>query len=143
VAAVVGLVVLAACGSSTPRGSATYGPGVAAASAASALGSLAPATPVSSLPTVPVPALPPEAVTTLTLIAKGGPFPYSKDGVVFSNREGILPMHPSGWYHEYTVVTPGSGDRGARRVVAGKDGALFYSDDHYASFREIVSGGSS
>jgi len=142
VAAVLGLVVLTACGSSTPKGSATYGPGTAASSGTSTQSSLAPAAPVSSLPTVAVPALPPEAVTTLTLIAKGGPFPYSKDGVVFSNREGILPEHANGWYHEYTVVTPGSSDRGARRIVTGKDGGLFYSDDHYASFREIVSGGS-
>ena len=141
-AAVLGLVVLTACGSPTPKGSATYGPGAAAASGTSTQSSLAPAAPVSSLPTVAVPALPPEAVTTLTLIAKGGPFPYSKDGVVFSNREGILPQHTNGWYHEYTVVTPGSSDRGARRIVTGKDGGLFYSDDHYASFREIVSGGS-
>jgi len=143
VAAVLGLVVLTACGSSTPKGSATYGPGTAASSGTSTQSSLAPAMPVSSLPTVAVSALPPEAVTTLTLIAKGGPFPYSKDGVVFSNREGILPKHANGWYHEYTVVTPGSGDRGARRIVTGKDGGLFYTDDHYASFREIVSGGSS
>lgn len=140
VVAFLAAALLAGCGSPA-KGSATYGPGTS--SGASAAGSsLAPATPVSGLPTVTVAELPPEAVTTLTLIAKGGPFPYSKDGVVFSNREGILPKHPSGWYHEYTVVTPGSGDRGARRVVKGKDGGLFYSDDHYASFREIVSGGS-
>jgi ribonuclease T1 len=140
VVAFLAAALLAACGSPA-KGSASYGPGTSSGTSAAG-SSLAPAAPVSGLRTVTVAELPPEAVTTLTLIAKGGPFPYSKDGVVFSNREGILPKHPSGWYHEYTVVTPGSGDRGARRIVKGKDGGLFYSDDHYASFREIVSGGS-
>jgi len=79
----------------------------------------------------------------LRLVAAGGPFPYSKDGVTFSNREGLLPKHPSGWYQEYTVITPGSSDRGARRIIAGKDGGRFYTSDHYASFREVLSGESS
>ena len=140
VAALLAVALLAGCGSSSSgQGSGGQGSGGGGTSSGS---SLAPATPVSGLPTVTVAQLPPEAVTTLRLIASGGPFPYSKDGVVFSNREGILPKHPSGWYHEYTVVTPGSGDRGARRIVKGSDGGLFYTDDHYASFREIVSGGS-
>jgi len=82
-------------------------------------------------------------VDTLRLIAKGGPYPFSKDGVTFSNREGLLPQHQDGWYHEYTVITPGSSDRGARRIIAGGDGGRFYSDDHYASFREVLSGVSS
>ena len=138
VAALVAAAVMTACGSAA-KGTATSAPAGTSTGSAS---SLAPAAPVSGLETVTVTQLPPEAVTTLTLIAKGGPFPYSKDGVVFSNREGVLPQHPSGWYHEYTVVTPGSGDRGARRIVKGKDGGLFYTDDHYASFREILSGGS-
>ena len=90
-----------------------------------------------------VSALPRQGVDTLRLIRDGGPFPYSKDGVTFSNREGILPSHRSGWYQEYTVITPGSSDRGARRIIAGKDGARFYTDDHYASFREVVSGATS
>lgn len=135
-AALVAATALTACGSSAPRGSATYGGDAAGSTTA-----LAPAAPVSDLPTIAVSALPPEAVETLRLIKAGGPFPYSRDGVVFGNREGLLPPHPSGWYHEYTVVTPGSSDRGARRIVAGQDGGLFYSDDHYASFHEIVSGG--
>lgn len=91
---------------------------------------------------MPVSALPKQGVDALRLIRDGGPFPYSKDGVTFSNREGILPAHTSGWYHEYTVITPGSSDRGARRIIAGKDGARFYTDDHYASFREVLSGAS-
>lgn len=95
-------------------------------------------TPVSALPTVAASALPPEARETLTLIARGGPYPYARDGVAFGNRERLLPAHRSGWYREYTVITPGSSDRGARRIVAGSDGGRFYTDDHYDSFREVV-----
>jgi len=101
---------------------------------------LAPATATTDLPTVPVGDLPPQAVDTLRLIAAGGPFPYSKDGATFQNREGLLPEQSSGFYREYTVVTPGSTDRGARRIIGGEDGSRFYTDDHYASFHEVVSG---
>jgi ribonuclease T1 len=83
--------------------------------------------------------LPAQARETLALIAAGGPFPYSRDGVTFGNREGLLPRAPNGFYSEYTVVTPGSADRGARRIVAGDDGSRFYTADHYASFREVIS----
>jgi ribonuclease T1 len=82
--------------------------------------------------------LPPEARATLALIQKGGPFPYARDGVVFNNREGQLPKRSRGYYHEYTVPTPGARDRGARRIVAGQAGELYYTDDHYRSFRRIV-----
>ena len=82
--------------------------------------------------------LPPEALETIVLIAKGGPFPYDKDGSTFFNREGILPSMPEGYYREYTVETPGSDDRGARRVVGGEAGELYYTDDHYNSFSWIV-----
>jgi len=92
----------------------------------------------SGLPVVRVSSLPPEAQRTIQLIATGGPYPYRQDGITFSNREGILPQEVSGYYREYTVVTPGSMDRGARRVIAGRGGEEFYTDDHYASFREIV-----
>jgi ribonuclease T1 len=82
--------------------------------------------------------LPPEALDTLLLIEEDGPFPYDQDGGTFQNREGILPDHPRGYYREYTVETPGSPDRGARRIVTGSDGERYYTDDHYASFRFIV-----
>ncbi|MCK7624693.1 ribonuclease [Streptomyces sp. RS10V-4] len=79
--------------------------------------------------------LPSQAHDTLDLIAKGGPYPYPKDGTVFDNREGVLPAQKSGYYHEYTVVTPGSPDRGARRIVAGqKSQEDYYTADHYATF---------
>jgi ribonuclease T1 len=82
--------------------------------------------------------LPPEARHTLSLIRKGGPFPYDKDGSVFGNREGVLPKMSRGYYREYTVRTPGSRDRGARRIVAGeRAGEFYYTDDHYRSFRRV------
>lgn len=93
--------------------------------------------------TVSVSELPAEALQTERLIRAGGPFPYGKDGVVFGNRERALPRQPRGYYHEYTVRTPGSRDRGARRIVCGgqqprEPEACFYTEDHYASFRRIV-----
>ncbi|WP_424890395.1 ribonuclease domain-containing protein [Streptomyces sp. XH2] len=82
--------------------------------------------------------LPSQAGDTLRLIDEGGPFPYPKDGTVFSNREGVLPKQSSGYYHEYTVITPGSPDRGARRIVAGQgDHEDYYTGDHYATFNLI------
>jgi len=91
----------------------------------------------SSLSSVSVADLPPEARHTLELIRTGGPFPYARDGVVFQNREHLLPREKNGWYHEYTVPTPGEGDRGARRIITGRSGERYYTDDHYASFRVI------
>lgn len=86
--------------------------------------------------------LPHEAVDTLNLIAAGGPYPYAKDGVVFGNFERLLPSHPRGYYHEYTVPTPRARNRGARRIVCGgpprRTDNCFYSDDHYNSFKRIV-----
>jgi guanyl-specific ribonuclease Sa len=83
--------------------------------------------------------LPPEAVATLRAIESGGPFPYDRDGTVFQNREERLPARPRGYYREYTVVTPGSPDRGARRIVSGGQppAEFWYTDDHYRSFRRI------
>jgi ribonuclease T1 len=87
--------------------------------------------------------LPAEAQQTQQLILRGGPFPYRKDGSTFGNRERQLPAKPRGFYKEYTVKTPGSSDRGARRIVCGgprpaQPEACFYTADHYASFRRIV-----
>ncbi|SFS93567.1 ribonuclease domain-containing protein [Saccharopolyspora flava] len=79
--------------------------------------------------------LPPEAGKTYQLIVKGGPFPYpGKDGSTFGNREGELPKQKSGYYKEYTVPTPGSKDRGARRLVTGSQEEVYYTGDHYESF---------
>jgi ribonuclease T1 len=82
--------------------------------------------------------LPREALDTLRLIDRGGPFPYSKDGATFQNREGLLPRKPSGYYAEYTVITPGENDRGARRIIAGDGDEFYYTGDHYDSFKRIV-----
>jgi len=70
----------------------------------------------------------------IVLIKDGGPFPYTKDGSTFGNREGHLPQMDLGYYREYTVETPGSPDRGARRIVAGRNGEIYYTRDHYRSF---------
>jgi ribonuclease T1 len=86
--------------------------------------------------------LPQQGIETYHLIRQGGPFPYGKDGVVFGNRERLLPAEKRGYYREYTVKTPRSGDRGARRIVCGGQAttpdACYYTADHYASFRKIV-----
>nr|WSY50479.1 ribonuclease [Streptomyces sp. NBC_00886] len=79
--------------------------------------------------------LPSQAYDTLGLIASNGPFPYSQDGVVFRNQEGVLPSQSSGYYHEYTVKTPGSSTRGARRIVTGEESQEdYYTSDHYVTF---------
>jgi ribonuclease T1 len=98
---------------------------------------LAAVDPVSGLRFVALDELPPEAAATVALIGSNGPFPFSQDGVVFQNRERILPAQPSGYYHEYTVETPGSSDRGARRIVTGGAGEMYYTGDHYDSFQRI------
>jgi len=95
---------------------------------------------------VRIDALPVEARQTLDQIKRGGPYAYRKDGAVFGNREKRLPAQPRGYYTEYTVKTPHSRDRGARRIVAGRgagrdpatSGEYYYTDDHYNSFRRIL-----
>ena len=87
--------------------------------------------------TIAVAELPHEAQRTLTLIKTGGPFPYSRDGIVFGNFEKLLPKQPRGYYTEYPVKTPGRRDRGPRRIVAGERGEFYYTEDHYQSFRRI------
>jgi ribonuclease T1 len=91
---------------------------------------------------VPVAELPRQGRETYELIRRGGPFPYDKDGTVFGNRERLLPTQTRGYYREYTVATPGSRDRGARRIVCGGPSrtphACYYTADHYTSFRKIV-----
>lgn len=95
---------------------------------------------IHGVPTMAFAALPAEAHATIALIDAGGPFPYDEDGSVFQNREGLLPGRPKGYYREYTVETPGSDDRGARRIVEGGEGELYYTDDHYESFKYVVRG---
>jgi ribonuclease T1 len=82
--------------------------------------------------------LPAAATSTVRLIEDGGPFPYPRnDGVVFHNNEHRLPGEPDGYYHEYTVPTPDSADRGPRRIITGRPGEYWYTGDHYESFQRV------
>jgi ribonuclease T1 len=105
-----------------------------------AAGALARTSP-NALPEVDARTLPREARELLVTIRAGGPYRYERDGVVFGNREHLLPAQARGYYHEYTVPTPGAGNRGARRIVCGGPKkapvACFYTADHYASFSRI------
>ncbi len=122
VLALLACVALGACSSATDTSSST---GTTGARSGHGLSSVTPAQ------------LPVQARETIRLILHGGPFPYSRDGAVFGNFERLLPQEPTGYYHEYTVPTPGSADRGARRIIAGKDGQMYYTADHYQSFSRI------
>jgi ribonuclease T1 len=97
---------------------------------------------LGSSATVRVTELPRQGRQTYERIREGGPFPFDKDGTVFGNRERQLPPEKRGYYREYTVATPGSRDRGARRIVCGGPAkaprACWYTADHYASFHKIV-----
>jgi ribonuclease T1 len=81
--------------------------------------------------------LPLEAKDTFRLIKQGGPYPFPRDGIVFSNREHRLPKRPRGFYHEYTVKTPGARNRGARRIICSVVPDCYYTDDHYQTFKRI------
>jgi len=95
--------------------------------------------PDSGLPWVVEVELPVEGQATLALIDQGGPFPFpDKDGSTFGNFERLLPDHPRGYYAEYTVLTPGSTDRGARRIITGDGGEFYWTEDHYESFERIA-----
>jgi ribonuclease T1 len=93
--------------------------------------------------TVSAASLPVEARAVERAIHRGGPFAFPKDGIVFANRERLLPAQWRGFYREYTVPTPGARDRGGRRIVCGGPEpraplACYYTADHYASFRRIT-----
>lgn len=134
---VVGLGMVLASPPETP-----VSPGASATStiSASSTPASAPAVASSGLDAVAASSLPPEARETLALIARGGPYPYARDGAVFSNFERLLPRKPGGYYKEFTVRTPGETDRGARRIVAGESGEKYYTPDHYESFLLILEG---
>lgn len=132
------LVACAAPAASGSSGSADASRPVAPARTLQPLATLPPVDPESGLPVVALADLPPEAAATAELIEAGGPFPYDQDGATFENREGRLPARERGYYREYTVPTPGSEDRGARRIVAGTNGEMYWTADHYDSFAWIV-----
>ncbi len=91
-----------------------------------------------TLAEISVKALPSEAHEVLKQIERGGPFAFDRDGIVFGNFEKRLPIKERGYYHEFTVKTPGIKHRGARRIVTGKGGEKYYSDDHYKTFKRVV-----
>jgi ribonuclease T1 len=154
------LVVLSGCGKSAPDSQSPGGNSSAAASQAQSPLALQDKNRPQSDPradsrrdaasaglepsqtTVDAAQLPKQAIVTLRRIEAGGPFPFEKDGIVFGNRERLLPPHPRGFYHEYTVPTPRARNRGARRIVCGgprrQIDSCFYSDDHYVSFKRIA-----
>ncbi|MFJ1563373.1 ribonuclease domain-containing protein [Streptomyces erythrochromogenes] len=132
----VALVATAGCGAQKP------GPAVASGSAElSAAPSAAPDAAPSwarGMAFVRADALPRQAQDVLALIDKGGPYPYRQDGTVFGNFEKVLPRQKRGYYHEFTVRTPGERDRGARRIVTGEGGEFYYTDDHYQTFKAVL-----
>lgn len=134
--AAAGIVVIALLAVLVVNQCATGGPAGSGGSAGSAVAGGV--TPRSGLPTIAAAQLPAQATAVLALVDRGGPFPYAQDGTVFSNREGLLPKRPSGYYREYTVTTPGSPDRGARRLIVGRAGDVYYTNDHYESFRQVI-----
>ena len=113
-------------------------PGQAASAALAASGAQEQSAPA----TVTKAQLPGEAAETLRLIKAGGPFPFGEDGVLFRNSAGLLAQHPRGYYHAYTVRTPGATDRGQRRIVCGgprrQTSDCYYTDDYYVSFKRIA-----
>ncbi|GAA2045516.1 hypothetical protein GCM10009839_56910 [Catenulispora yoronensis] len=148
VVAVVAVLAVAVVGFAGCGGSSAKAPGSAqgsssAQSPAKSSAGVRPADPAAKppgMPTIAVSALPAEAREVLRRIDAGGPFKYRQDGVTFENREGLLPAQPRGYYREYTVSTPGAPDRGARRLILGRQGELYYTPDHYRSFYWVVRG---
>ncbi|RKR36358.1 ribonuclease [Paraburkholderia sp. BL17N1] len=135
--------ILGGCGKGGSQ-NATEASGASASAAPAQPAQGASGTTVASgaLGTVTKTQVPGEAAETLRLIKAGGPFPFSEDGVVFRNSAGLLPQHPRGYYHTYTVRTPGSTDRGQRRIICGgprkQTGDCYYTDDYYVSFKRIA-----
>ncbi|OLR95379.1 ribonuclease domain-containing protein [Actinokineospora bangkokensis] len=144
--ALVGLVLLVLLGWLTKVSTDDDAPAGAAAPTSTARSSGSPSSPSPSsraagvtapagMAVEPLSSLPRQARDTWALIEGGGPFPYPRnDGVTFQNREGRLPKESSGYYKEYTVPTPGSPDRGARRLITGAEREVYYTEDHYGSF---------
>lgn len=135
--AVAGIVAVQVAGGGSV-GQSGPGPTQASTSHGVVLPSAGAIDPASGLPSIARSTLPREARATLDLIAAGGPFPYDNDGSTYQNRERLLPSRPSGTYREYTVETPGSPDRGARRIVTASTGEAYWTADHYASFARIL-----
>ncbi|MFH9422021.1 ribonuclease domain-containing protein [Streptomyces sp. NPDC017529] len=139
-AAVGVLAALVACLLLSLSGCSGGGGGKGSAKTAHGTPSASATTPdwAEGMATVPVGRLPEQVRDTLRLIDAHGPFPYPKDGTVFGNHERQLPRQKRGYYHEYTVRTPGSKDRGARRIVTGDRHETYYTEDHYRTFKAVL-----
>ncbi|MGA5704352.1 ribonuclease domain-containing protein [Peterkaempfera bronchialis] len=133
-AALLAALAAGCASTSAPSGAHSAGPTAPPASSGPS-GAWHPSDP--AIPDICGTRLPDQAHDTLALIQAGGPYPYRSDGTVFGNRERLLPRQRSGYYHEFTVRTPGSRDRGARRIITGSGGEEYWTADHYASFKEI------
>lgn len=129
----VGVALLTGCSGSSDGRTATADPTVT-----STVARPTGVDPESGLAWISRAELPPEAMDTLAAIAAGPPYRYERDGITFENREGLLPDHEYGYYEEFTVETPGSPDRGARRIIWGLQDELYYTADHYQSFERIA-----
>ncbi len=134
------LLVLTGCSTGGGGKGSPHGPAPSGTSATGTRSPGAAGTPgwAKGMPTVPAGQLPSQARDTLRLIDSRGPFPYPKDGTVFGNHERLLPRQSRGYYHEYTVPTPGSKNRGARRIISGDGHETYYTDDHYRSFKAVL-----
>lgn len=82
--------------------------------------------------------LPEEARETLSKIQSGFVFSHPKDGSIHKNREHLLPDREIGHYREYAVPTPNINNRGTRRLVIGNNGEIYYTEDHYETFWEVI-----
>ncbi|MEU9236776.1 ribonuclease domain-containing protein [Streptomyces subrutilus] len=139
------LVGAAGCGGKEAASPAAASSGAVSGAAPSAVPSTARSAAPSAAPgwangmaTVRAEDLPQQARDVLALIDRGGPYPYRQDGTVFGNFEKVLPRQKRGYYHEFTVRTPGERDRGARRIVTGQGGEFYYTDDHYDTFKAVL-----
>ncbi|MFF9479200.1 ribonuclease domain-containing protein [Streptomyces sp. NPDC014733] len=128
------LLVLTGCG---PGPGSTASPGPSATRTAASRTAGVPGW-AHGMATVTERELPNEARGTLRLIDAGGPYPYRKDGTVFGNYEKRLPGQARGYYHEFTVPTPGARDRGARRLITGEHHEIYYTADHYRTFKAVL-----
>lgn len=74
---------------------------------------------------------------TLARIERGERHPHRNDGGTFRNLEGRLPRKSTGYYKEYVHPTPGLDGPGPQRVVLGAEGELYYTHDHYRTFKKL------
>lgn len=91
---------------------------------------------------IPFASLPAEAQAVALSICHRGQKSHviHHDGAIFYNVESRLPPRQVGYYHEYTVPTPGLYERGARRIIVGGTPPRvgYYTADHYQTFKRFA-----